>query len=114
MQASQWLVTPGPAALHRAAIPKSRRQQLSWIQAIEHSRIRDGLAHVLQTADPCDAPLDAHAEPTVRHRAEAAEIEIPLKGFHWKVVLFYSLHEQVVVVESLPSADDFAVAFGCE
>ena len=71
------------------------RQSLR-VQPIQHPRIRNGLAQMLQAADPADHPLDAHAEAAVRHGAEAAEVEIPLEGLLRQVVLLDALQQQVV------------------
>jgi hypothetical protein len=43
--------------------------------------------------------------------AEAAKIEVPLEGLFGQVVLFNALEQEVVVVDALAAADDFAVAF---
>ena len=53
--------------------------------AIEHARIWDRFPHVFQSAHPRDEAFDAHAESAVRHRAEAAQIQIPLEGFARKL-----------------------------
>src|SRR5208282_4695694 len=57
--------TPAPATLR--------------IQPMQHAREGNRLAHVLQSADPGDRALDAHAEAGVRNAAVFAEIEIPLE-----------------------------------
>src|SRR5215471_331238 len=41
----------------------------------------NGFPHVLQRADPGDRPLNAHAEPGVRHAAVLAQVQVPLEGF---------------------------------
>jgi hypothetical protein len=48
---------------------------------------RNGLAHMVQAADPRDGALDAHAEARVRHAAVAAQVEVPLEGFLGQLVL---------------------------
>src|SRR5215472_19370875 len=50
----------------------------------------------------------------MRHATVAAQVEIPLEGFFRKVVCTEPLDEQVVIVDALAAADDFAVALGCE
>ena len=82
------------------------------IQPIQHARIGNRLAHVLEPADPRDDALDAHAEAAVRHRAVAAQIEIPLERFLRQVVLLDPLQQQIEIGEALAAADDLAVAFG--
>src|SRR5262245_5730323 len=49
------------------------------IQPVEGARIGDRLAQVMDAGDPGDEALDAHPEARVRHRAVAADVEIPLK-----------------------------------
>ena len=61
------------------------------IQTIEHSRKRNGLAHVLESADPGDRPLDAHAEAAVRHAAVAPQVEVPFERVLRQVVLLDTL-----------------------
>ena len=72
---------------------------LSWsrINPVQHSRIRNRLAHVLEAADPGDDALDAHAEPAVRHAAVAAQVEVPLEGLLRQLVLLDPLQQQVEV-----------------
>jgi len=48
----------------------------------------------------------------MRHAAVAAQIEIPLERFFREVMFVHALHQQVVIVNALTAADDFAVAFG--
>ena len=67
---------------------------------------------MVEAADPGHDALDAHAEAGVRHAAEAAQVEIPLERFARQLVLLDALQQQVVVLEALAAADDFAVAFG--
>src|SRR5438128_1793362 len=80
------------------------------INLVEHARERDGLAHVLERADPGHSALDAHAEATVRHAAELAQVQIPLEGFFWKPVLVDALAQRFIRVHALRAADDLAVA----
>jgi hypothetical protein len=58
---------------------------------MEHAREGDGLAHVLQAADPGYGSLDAHAEAGVGNAAVFAEIKIPLEGFFGQIVLVNAL-----------------------
>src|SRR5229473_2011838 len=81
------------------------------IHAINHSREGDDLANVFGAANPGDGTLKAHPEAGVRNAAEAAQIEVPLEGFFGQVVLVQALQEQIVIVNALAAADDFAVAF---
>src|SRR6266568_2552554 len=48
----------------------------------------------------------------MRHAAIAAQIEIPLERFFREVMFVQALHQQVVIVNALTAAADFAVAFG--
>src|SRR5262245_46456170 len=59
----------------------------SWIHAIEHPRVRNRFAHVLEFADPRDESFDAHSESAVGYRAVASEVEVPLERFLRQVVL---------------------------
>src|SRR5229473_3871855 len=47
------------------------------VQTMEHAREGDGLANVLQSADPCYGSLDPHAEAGVGNAAVLSEIKIP-------------------------------------
>src|SRR5262245_36858245 len=95
--------------------PRERRPIfMSGIDPVEHPRIGDRLAQVLEPTDPADDALDAHAEAAVRDAAVAPEIEVPLEGFLRQLVLVDPLQQQLVVVEALAAADDLPVAFGCE
>ena len=69
---------------------------------------------MLKAANPRDASLDAHAEPTMRHAAVTAQVEVPLERFLRKVVVADALLEKREVVLALAAADDLAVAFGRE
>src|SRR5208337_5332233 len=78
----------------------------SGVEPVEHTRKRNRLAHVLQSADPGHGSLDAHAEAGVRDAAVLAEIKIPLESFFGQIVLMNALQEQVVGGHALRSADD--------
>src|SRR5207247_5450685 len=84
-------------------------RNLLRIQSVQHPRIRNRFPYVLQPADPADDTLDAHAETAVRHRAVFAEIEVPLERLARQLVLVDPLQQQIVVVQSLTPAADFAV-----
>src|ERR1700728_2027393 len=84
------------------------------INAMQGAREGDGLAHVIEGADPCDEALDAHAEACVRDRAVAAQVEIPLEGFEGKLVVLDAALEQFIARHALRAADDFAVALRSE
>ena len=86
----------------------------SGVDAVEGSGEGDGFADVVQAADPGDGTLDAHAEAGVGDGAVAAEVEVPLEGFEGEVVVEDALAEEVVGVDALGAADDFAVALGGE
>ena len=53
-------------------------------------------------------------KPAVRHRAVLAQIDVPVERFPRQLVLFDALQQQIVIVNALAAADDFAVAFGRE
>src|SRR5712692_5920111 len=89
---------------------KSAKLPTLRIHAINHSREGDDLANVFGAANPGDGTLKAHPEAGVRNAAEAAQIEVPLEGFFGQVVLVQALQEQIVIVNALAAADDFAVA----
>ena len=61
------------------------------IQPMQHTRERNRLAHVFQSADPRYSSLDAHAETGVRNAAVFSEIKIPLEGFFGQIVLVNAL-----------------------
>ncbi len=81
---------------------------------MQHAREGDGLAHVLQAADPGYGSLDTHTKAGVRDAAVLAEIKIPLECFFGEVVFLDAPHEEIVRGRALRSADDFALAFGGE
>src|SRR5215475_67470 len=82
------------------------------IHAINHARKGDDLANVLGAANPGDRAFEAEPEAGMRHAAVAAQIEIPLKRVFWKIVLAEALDEQIVIMNALAAADDFAITFG--
>src|SRR5271165_4653320 len=53
----------------------------SGIQPIQHTRERNCLAHVVESANPRHGALDTHAEARVRHSAELAQVKVPLESF---------------------------------
>jgi hypothetical protein len=75
-------------------------------------RGKDGFADVVEAADPGYGALDAHAEAAVGDGAVAAQIEIPLEGFHGELVLLDAALEQVVVGDTLAADDDFSEPSG--
>ena len=72
------------------------------VDPVEHARIRNRLAQVLEATDPGDHALDAHAEAAMRHGAEAAQVEVPLEGFLRQLVFLDAVQQQVELVEALP------------
>jgi hypothetical protein len=98
----------------------SVEQRPSYQQSLRRSRINsvecsgegDGFADVVEAADPGYDSLDAHAEAGVGDAAVFAEVEVPLEGGQREVVVFDALLEEVVAVDALAAADDFAVALG--
>src|ERR1700733_13382657 len=91
-----------------------RRLVTLRIDSVEGSGEGDGFADVVEAAEPGYYSLDAHAEAGVGDAAVFAEVEIPLEGFKWEVVVFDALLEEVVAVYALAAAYDFAVALGGE
>jgi hypothetical protein len=69
---------------------------------------------MIEPADPGYGSFDSHAEAGVGDAAVLAQVEVPLEGGEWEVVVFDALLEEVVAVDALGAADDLAVAFGGE
>src|SRR6266404_6582543 len=84
------------------------------IHAINHAREGDDFANVFGATNPRDRTLEAHSEAGMRHAAVAAQVEIPLEGLFGQVVFAQALQEQIVIVDALAAADDFAVTFGSD
>src|SRR5689334_12682810 len=82
------------------------------VQAVEHAGERNGLAHVRQTAEPGDRPLDAQPEARVRERAVAAHVEVPLEGLARELVRLDGRLEPSEIVLALTAADHLAVSLG--
>ncbi len=66
---------------------------------------------MIESANPRHCPLDSHAETRVRHRAVAAQIEIPLERRQRQAVLFNPLLQQFVRCNALRAADDLSISF---
>src|SRR5262245_60674426 len=49
------------------------------VNAVQHARVRNGLAEMRHAADPGHYALDAHAEPRVREGSVFAHVEVPLE-----------------------------------
>src|SRR5437660_3800924 len=81
------------------------------IHAINHAREGNDFANVFGAANPGDRALQAHSEAGVRNTAVAPKIEIPLERFFGQVVFAQAPQEQIVIVDALAAADDFAVTF---
>src|ERR1017187_3199158 len=79
------------------------------IQPVQRTREGNGLAHVLQSADPGHGALDAHAESGVRNAAELAQVEIPLEGVFRQFVLMNALQQKIVGPNALRAPDDFPI-----
>src|SRR5438876_1821902 len=84
------------------------------VYPVNHAREGNHLANVLGAANPRDSTLQPQTEAGMRHATVAPQVEVPLKGFFRKVVFTEPLDEQLVIVDALAAADDFAVAFGRE
>src|SRR5579859_3740191 len=81
---------------------------------IQHARICDGLPNVLQSAHPRDKPFHTHAESTVRHATEFAQIQVPVERLFRQVMLLDPPQQEIVVVNSLSPANHLAIAFRCD
>src|ERR1700678_535714 len=95
-------------------MPRLNYERRLGIDSVEGSGEGDGFADVVQAADPGYDSLDAHAEAGVGDTAVLAQVEIPLEGVEREVVLFDAGLEEIVGVDALGAADDFAIAFGGE
>ena len=62
-------------------------------EAVKHSGECDGFADMFKAAEPGYAAFDAHAETSVGHGAVLAQVQVPVEGFFWQIVLFYALQE---------------------
>src|SRR5947208_5937056 len=82
------------------------------IHAVNHSREGDDLANVFGAANPGDGTLEAQSEAGMRNATVAPQVEIPLESLFGQFVLLEALEEQVVIVDALAAADDFAIALG--
>ena len=80
------------------------------IHAVKHAGKGDDLADVFGAANPGDGALQAHAKARMRHAAVAPQVQVPLEGFLRQIVFAQALNQQIVVVDALAAADDFAVA----
>ena len=76
---------------------------------MQRTRERDGLAHMLQSANPRHSALDAHTESRVWNPTELAQVEIPLERLFRQLVLMNALQQQIVGSDTLRAADDFPV-----
>src|SRR2546423_12995812 len=95
--------------------PERRAQNASSrVHAINHAREGNHLPDVLCAANPGYGALEAQTKAGVGHAAVAAQIQIPLEGIFGKIVLTQALDQQIVIVNTLAAADDFAIAFGRE
>src|SRR5438067_11951868 len=83
-----------------------------WIKTGQRPGKRNGLAHMLQAADPRDGPLNSHAKPGMRNAAIFAQIQIPLEGLFRQMVFPDALQQQIIIANALRSANNFAVSFG--
>src|SRR5665213_2188489 len=90
---------------------KARSYELR-INAVQRASKRNGLAHMVEAADPRHHALNAHAEARMRHAAIAAQVEIPLERVERQALLLNAALEQLVTGHALRSADHFAVSLG--
>ena len=83
----------------------------SGFQAIEHSRKRNRLANVFETADPGDCAFDAHAEAACGTEPYFRRSRYHSKASRGSSCSLSPLHQKVVARHALAAANDFAVAF---
>jgi len=57
------------------------------VNPVQSTRERNRLPHVIQPANPRHSPFDSHAKASVRNTAVTPQIEIPLEGFAWQLML---------------------------
>src|SRR5580692_7146924 len=99
-----------PPQIRNASTAGTANYPALRIHAVNHPGKGDDFADVLGAANPGDGALEAEAG--VGDAAVAAEVEIPLERFLRQFVLVQTLQKQIVVMDTLAAADDFAVAFG--
>src|SRR5664279_4771759 len=83
----------------------------SGTQRPHHARVRNGLAHMRQMADPGHGTLEAHAEAGMGDAAVLADVQVPLVVGAVELVVFDLVQEILEAGCALAAADDFAVAF---
>src|SRR6185369_3414100 len=84
------------------------------LDAIDHTRKRNGLSNVLDAAHPRRATLDSHSKTTVRNAAVTSQVEIPLKRFLRKLVQRDLLFEKLERRRTLTTTNHFAITLGRE
>ena len=72
----------------------------------------DRFPQMAQIADPGHHSFNSHPKTGVRDRPVFAQVQVPLERLDRKVVLLEALHQQIVVMDALPAADDLPVALG--
>src|SRR3989441_8259965 len=82
---------------------------LSRVEPVERPGVGNRFTQVVDAGDPRDEALDPHPEPGVRHRAVLADVEVPAERLEGQAVLLDPTEQEVVVVDALAAADDFAV-----
>src|SRR5688572_30121516 len=92
----------------------TRLLPFSWLQPVKHPRERNRFADVLQSANPRDGTLDAHAESGMRNGSVFAKIEIPLEGFARQVVFLDPLSQEFIARHALAATYDFTITLGRE
>ena len=78
---------------------------------MKHPWVGDGLAHMVETADPRDDTLDTHSESAVGNAAVPPQVEIPIERLSGQLVRRDALEQRVVVIKPLSPSDDLTVAF---
>src|SRR6267378_6486695 len=103
-----------PPFLHESGSHHSRCYILRNLRVypVNHAREGNHFADVLRPANPGDRAFQAHSEAGMRHAAVAPQVEVPLERLFRQVVFAQALQQQIVIVDALAPADNFAIAFG--
>src|SRR5688572_14024142 len=91
----------------RARLSESR---LLRPQAVHGARERYRFPDMVDPANPPDSSLQTEPKSRVHERSVFPEVEIPAVGLHWQSFLADSRQQLVVIVFTLGSSDDLAVA----
>src|SRR6266571_7090426 len=78
---------PDRRACHRGYSRRLEQAVGLGTEPLHHAREGDGLAHVVQAADPGQGPLQAEPESGVGNRPELAQVEVPGERLAGQLVL---------------------------